>query len=122
MKASELAKTLGGKLEGADVILSDSLEYLRSTRRKKDEKFDIVFIAPPYAEKLIPQALELLLEGRKIKRTSLLVCESGSYGDVFGKNTRLAERFEILKQAKYGISYITLLTPKKGDDEGDEKE
>ena len=108
------------KLEGADVVLSDSLEYLRTSKRKKDEKFDIVFLDPPYTEKLIPQALELLLEGRKIKRTSLLVCESGNYDDVFGKNAKLAERFEVLKQVKHGISYITLLTPKKGDDEADE--
>lgn len=108
------------KLEGASVVCSDALEYLRKCRRSSDEKFDIVFIDPPYAEKVIPTVLGLLLEGRKIKRTALIVCESGSYEDVFGKNASLAERFEIIRTVRHGISHITLLTPKKGDGEENE--
>ena len=51
------------KLEGAQAICADSLEFLRAEGRKRNEaeKFDIVFLDPPYGEKLIPKALELML-------------------------------------------------------------
>lgn len=111
------------KLEGATVTCSDSLEYLRGEGRKRNQsaKFDIVFLDPPYSEKLIPRALELLLSGRLIKRTSLIVCESGSNEDVFGGNKDLESRFEVLKSVKHGIAYINLLTPKKNEENGDEQ-
>ncbi|MBR6602386.1 MAG: 16S rRNA (guanine(966)-N(2))-methyltransferase RsmD, partial [Clostridia bacterium] len=44
------------RLEGANVVCADSLEYLRTEGRKRNEsaKFDIVFLDPPYADKIIP--------------------------------------------------------------------
>lgn len=100
------------KLDGARVVCSDALEYLRSAKRAKTEKFDIVFLDPPYAEKLIPKALSLLLEGRLIKRTSLIICESGSGEDVFGGDEALAARFEVLRTLKHGVAHINMITPK----------
>ena len=106
------------KLDGALAVCSDSLEFLRAEGRKRGEgaKYDIVFLDPPYAEKLIPRALELLLSGRLIKRTSLIVCESGSDADVFGGKGELEARFEILRSVKHGIAHINLITPKRGDE------
>ncbi|MBQ8207125.1 MAG: 16S rRNA (guanine(966)-N(2))-methyltransferase RsmD [Clostridia bacterium] len=113
-----IAKT---KLEGASVICADSLEFLRSEGRKRNEssKFDIVFLDPPYAERIIPRALDLLLSGRLIKRTSLIVCESGSNEDVFGGNKELEARFEVLRSIKHGIAYVNLLTPKHSEESND---
>ena len=107
------------RLEGANTVCADSLEYLRSEGRKRNEsaKFDIVFLDPPYADKIIPHALELLLSGRLIKRTSLIVCESASSDDVFGGKSELEARFEVLRSMKHGIAYVNLITPKKGDGE-----
>ncbi|MEE0970701.1 MAG: 16S rRNA (guanine(966)-N(2))-methyltransferase RsmD [Clostridia bacterium] len=111
-----IAKT---KLEGASVICADSLEYLRGEGRKRDEsaKFDIVFLDPPYGEKLIPRSLELLLSGRLIKRTALIVCESRSNDDVFCGDEELSARFSVIKSTKHGIAYINLLTPRRDSDE-----
>ena len=110
------------RLEGATAVCADSLEFLRAEGRKRNEgaKFDIVFLDPPYADRIIPRALELLLSGRLIKRTSLIVCESASNEDVFGGNRELESRFEVLRTMKHGIAYINLITPKKGDGEGNE--
>lgn len=107
------------RLEGANVVCADSLEYLRTEGRKRNEsaKFDIVFLDPPYADKIIPHALELLLSGRLIKRTSLIVCESASSDDVFCGKSELEARFEVLRSMKHGIAYVNLITPKKGDGE-----
>ncbi len=107
------------RLEGASAVCADSLEFLRAEGRKRNEsaKFDIVFLDPPYADKIIPRTLELLLSGRLIKRTSLIICESASNDDVFGGNRELEARFEVLRTMKHGIAYVNLITPKKGDGE-----
>lgn len=107
------------KLEGASTVCADSLEFLRAEGRKRNEsaKFDIVFLDPPYADRIIPRALDLLLSGRLIKRTSLIVCESASNDDVFGGKDELEARFEVLRTMKHGIAYVNLITPKKSDGE-----
>ncbi len=109
------------RLDGATAVCADSLEYLRAEGRCREgnesAKFDIVFLDPPYADRIIPRAIELLLSGRLIKRTSLIVCESASNDDVFGGNHELEARFEVLRTMKHGIAYINLITPKKGEDD-----
>ena len=72
--------------------------------------FDIIFIDPPYAQKLYASVLSSLLDADMIKCTSLVVCESGD-GDVFLGDRVLESRFEIVKNARYSHSYITILRP-----------
>ena len=110
------------KLEGATVVCADSLEFLRGEGRKRNEtnKFDIVFLDPPYSEKIIPAALELLLSGRLIKRTSLIICESESDDDVFGGRRELSERFEVLRSLKHGVAHVNLISPKRSEESDDE--
>lgn len=83
-----------------------------STYIKKDagRKFDIVFLDPPYDSGFYTTALRGLYEKNMLKRTSLIVCESGS-SDIFKDDTELAERFLTVKQNKYGRAFITLLMP-----------
>ncbi len=84
------------------VVCADFSEALRRFSR---EKFDIVFLDPPYAERLIPKVLPPLLS--MLKPMALVVCESAEE-DVFGKSV-VEDRFEIVKKAKYGVAYITIL-------------
>ncbi len=49
-----------GETERARVIRSDALAFLRGTA---DTPFDIVFLDPPYAANLLPEAVRLLEEG-----------------------------------------------------------
>ena len=85
------------------VLCADWTETLRRYERR--EKFDIVFLDPPYAERLIPKVLPKLLP--LLKPNALVVCESAEE-DVFFKNG-VEENFEVLKKAKYGVAYVTLL-------------
>ena len=89
--------------ENCRVICADWSDALRRYERRT--KFDIVFLDPPYAEKLVPKVLPHLLP--LLKPTSTVVCESAEE-DVFGKSG-MEEKFEIIKQKKYGVAYITLL-------------
>lgn len=77
------------------------------------EKFDIVFLDPPYALKLIPGVLSRLLECGRLKSTSIVVCETAGAQDVFCENSELFEKFNIKKQAKYGAAFVTILQPKE---------
>lgn len=87
-------------------------DYVSFLNRYRGERFDIVFLDPPYASGFYAPALEKLLERDMVKSTSLIVCESDS-DDIFGGDLELAARFDIIKQTGYGRVCITLLSPKK---------
>ena len=91
------------------VILSDAEAYLKQVAGR--ERFDLVFIDPPYATGVQAKMLERLLEYGLLKPTSTIVCESGEE-DIFKDIPHLADKFEIIKKAKYSISYVTILSIK----------
>ena len=95
--------------EDCTVICSDFSEFLRQRRGK--DPFDIVFIDPPYAMKACKAAVEAILENRLLKPHGILVLESAE-PDPLGTGTPLAEKFEVLKAARYGAAYVNILTPK----------
>ena len=76
-----------------------------------NEKFDLIFIDPPYKMGCIPDVLNRLCDANVIAPNAFIVCESGSE-DIFQGEDGLKARFEIQKQARYSISYITVLRPK----------
>ena len=74
------------------------------------EQYDIIFIDPPYKLDCITDVLKRLCEAGAIAPNAFVVCESGKE-DVFGGDEELKSKFEIQKQAKYSITYITILRP-----------
>ena len=58
-------------------------------------------------------AVEAILENRLLKPRGILVLESGE-PDPLGVDTPIAARFEVLKTARYGVAYVTILTPVGG--------
>lgn len=92
------------------VFCADCFDYLK---RNKGEKFDIVFIDPPYALKLVEKTIKALVEADALKSTSVIVCESAE-PDVFGGDKALEEKFECIKNGKYGVAYVNIFTPKGG--------
>lgn len=93
-----------------EIYCTDSFDYLK---RNKGKKFDIVFIDPPYALKLVEKTLAELVENDNLKPTSIIICESAE-SDVFENESPLKDKFEILKKSKYGVAYINILTPNGG--------
>ena len=91
------------------VVCSDFSEYLRTRRGR--EPFDIVFIDPPYAMRACRAAVETILENRLLAPHGILVLESAE-PDPLGTETPLLASFEVLKTARYGAAYVTILTPK----------
>ncbi len=90
-----------------EILCADYADFLRSSRGKR--KFDLVFLDPPYAQKLIPDALSRLLENGLLSPRATVVCEAASQEDVFGGNEALMNQFEIDRQARYGSEEVAIL-------------
>ena len=101
-----------GFFEKSHFLVSDYRNYLR--KASGSERFDIVFIDPPYALRAVAPTLKSLLDADMLKETSIVVCESEE-ADVFEKMPEMRERFEVIKNAKYGVAHVTLLAVRKAD-------
>ena len=88
------------------LIRTDYAEALRRLRGRA--KFDLVFLDPPYNKGLVASALKLLADYELTKPTTLIVCESGGE-DILANGA--ADKYEVVKTAKYGIAHVTLLKP-----------
>ena len=109
----------------ASVIISKNAQKTRLADRCKiytcearklisklgDNKFDLVFLDPPYALNLIPAVLDDLIKYKRLKPTSIVVCETAAFQDVFADSLELALKYIIKKQSKYGAASITIIQP-----------
>ena len=86
------------------MLCEDSISFLK--KQSGAEKFDIVFLDPPYATNLINEALDLLFEKQLIKETSYIICESDRFDVLNDKNS---SQFETIKTMKHGIANISVL-------------
>lgn len=99
-----------------DVFCSDFPSLLKSFQKKR--KFDLVFLDPPYAIGALPSALGALLDLELLNDGARIVCESQTPADVFGGESALEGRFEVLRAARYGIAHVTLLRVRNEGEEG----
>ena len=78
---------------------SDALDYIK---RCREDRFDIVFLDPPYAAGIVPTVLEKIMPN--LKDTSVVICETGN--DILDS---IPPQYEVVKNVKYGIAYVTVL-------------
>lgn len=90
------------------VSTCDYTQMIRGISGK--EKYDIVFIDPPYKNECIADVLERLIDGDVLAPGAFVVCES-SKADIFDVDEALASKFVVQKSARYSITYITILRP-----------
>ena len=87
---SNLKKTPFG--DKAKAILSDSIEFLKKT----EDKYDLVFLDPPYSAGLYDEALKIISERQLLNKEALVVAECDITHEL---DTR---GFKILKDKTYG--------------------
>ena len=102
----------------AKYLISDYRSYLR--KAGKGEGFTLIFIDPPYALGAVGDAVARILAAKIAKPGCLFVCESGS-PDLLSEIPTLRDKFDVLKEARYSVSYITILRYRGEDDEGGEE-
>ncbi len=95
--------------EQCKIINSDALEFLK---RSHDEKYDIVFLDPPYASGLYIPTLKALIKSDSLKPTSIIVAES-NFDDIVGTDDELKNTFIAKKISRYSKTVITLMEIKK---------
>jgi 16S rRNA (guanine(966)-N(2))-methyltransferase RsmD len=79
-------------------VVSDAANYLRKMAGR--EKFDLVFIDPPYAMNLCKKSLEALLRYEALNNGAIVVIESGE--EEIDLNSEPYSRFEVIKSTSYG--------------------
>lgn len=79
------------------VINTDGISYLRTTR----EKFDIIFMDPPYRKQLIDKAMQYAHD--VMNSGGVIVCES-AYDEILPEK---CGDFTVVKEAKYGKTKVT---------------
>jgi len=90
------------------ISMMDYHSYLgRNTGR---ETFDLIFLDPPFKSGFLKKALAEIIGGGFAKKTSIIICESGTE-DIFEGDEALRSKFSVLRHARYGKTHITLLAP-----------
>lgn len=92
----------------SNVLCMDFEKYALSASGKSC--FDIVFIDPPYAKRLLPSALKAIYDNKLVKETSIIICEDEQEG--LEGDADVACRYTLTKQARYGRVIIYYLAPK----------
>lgn len=96
---------LTGFSENAKTVEMRAELFLERTK----EKFDMIFLDPPYNRGFIAPIVNAIVQRNVLKEDGIVILES-DFGDEHGEFDGL----EMLKQRKYGRTYITVY--KKGKD------
>lgn len=115
------------------ISCADYASFIRGAQGR--EKYDIIFLDPPYGAGLMPEALRKLDRGELFAPGTVIVCETDNgtdarpsrrnrseeeieaqeneavLRDVFGGDEALAARYTVQKSVSYGRARITLLRP-----------
>ena len=83
-------------------------DYEAFCRGLGGEKFNLIFLDPPYAQRLVCPALRALLAADALGEDALIVCESEEE-DVFLADEALRARFALRKRSRYGAAHVTVL-------------
>lgn len=90
------------KCENTTVYCMQADVYLKQTT----EKFDIIFLDPPFQLDIIPQLCELLIKHNLLKENGFVYIETAAKFDV----NSIPHPWKIIKQNKAGKVHFALLT------------
>lgn len=90
-------------LSSCEIVHMSCFEYIERT----SEKYDIIFLDPPYNKDFIEPALNGIIKNDILSEEGIVVLESD--GTDFHD---MAEGLEIYRQRKYGRTYITVYKKK----------
>jgi 16S rRNA (guanine966-N2)-methyltransferase len=90
-----------GLEDQTEVIIDDSFNFLNKCK----EKFDIIFLDPPYNADLETQAIDLIIERELINLNGLIIIERDRRNEI----DLAYENFELIKSRNYSDTNISIL-------------
>lgn len=99
-KNPSVAKILKENYE--NIKLKPNLVINDSLRLKTDEKFDVIYIDPPYSSGIYEEVLKKIKKNSILKEGGIIILEHNSTVDTEG--------FTLIKQKKYSNKFITFLS------------
>ena len=117
------------------ISAADYMSFIRGAAGR--EKYDIIFLDPPYKSGLLQASLKAIADADICARGAYIVCETENdipvkakrlrkdeefnnecvMNDVFGGDEELAEKFTVIKSNLYSHTRITMLTPRTDSEE-----
>ena len=91
-------KTIG--IDNAKVLNMDYKKAIEII----DEKFDIIFLDPPYKTNYIEESIKLITKYNILSDEGIIVCESDDLDKIIYDNN-----YKCIKDKKYGDKYIVIL-------------
>lgn len=88
------------------VICASAEQYVKTAR----EKFDYVFLDPPYALRALPKTLVAIYDAWLLKSTSVVICEDEKYPSE--SDDEISKRYDLKKSARYGRVIVSYYAPK----------
>ena len=79
----------------------DSYEALRMLA-KKDKKFDLIFIDPPYCKEMIPEAMKIVKENDLLQKEGLIVTKIDTVEEIYDGY----EDIKLTRSKKYGNTTV----------------
>ena len=80
-----------------------NMDYKKAIETLK-EKFDIIFLDPPYKTNYIEEAIKLITKYDILSNEGIIVCESDSLDRII-----YDDNYKAIKDKKYGDKYIVIL-------------
>ena len=100
-----------GFADKSKYLVSDWRNYIRKASGR--EKFDLVFIDPPYAMECCADAVERLIKAELVAKGAIIVLESGTENPDFSGR----EDIEVLKSTHYGKKTFVNILLYRGNEE-----
>ncbi len=95
-----------GFFDSSRFLISDYRSYLRKAAGR--DKYDLIFIDPPYSAHIAADAVERLLAHGLANDGCIVVVESEEDNPLENKEA-IFSHFEIIKQKRYGRAFVTIL-------------
>lgn len=86
--------------EGAQVVCGDSMAYLNALR----EKFDLIFLDPPYADDLLERAVAHIARFDILAPDGIMIAESPAEKEL----PKLSAPYRVAREYRYGRIKVTL--------------
>ena len=81
-----------------------NMDYKKALEYLKDEKFDIIFLDPPYKTNYIEESIKLISKFNVLSNEGIIVCESDNLDKII-----YTDEYKCIKDKKYGDKYIVIL-------------